>query len=347
MKKIFTWILKFAVAAALTLLFIEVFFRYSELFLPSIILDDPKLGMLRKPNAQIFQLFEGFCMGDVNQYGYYGPGYPPSRDSNSIRIALIGDSYVQGIELFDRYHFRNLLEKKLSAYTGRKVEVLNFGRGGIDMRGEYSSYKYITSDYNPDFTLFFIDNFDLMGKDDKPGPDYTLRNDSLIINYDFVNSEEFKSRTNYKFLRLTSFGNLLKRAYEYYELGALPVYTLGKLYPWPANDVNVQEVQKNDTDLYLNINSSVIKDLGSVNVGAVPKNIAIKIEKYPDYYDGIMRKYNLPVYDLAAYFDARTKSGEKLNYWKATNFYEHWNHEGHEAAAEFLFNVIKPFINRK
>ena len=133
MKKALTCILSFCMICILSLILIEFFLRLTEISLPSRVYDDPRLGRSHKPNSKIFQASaEGFCIGRVNKFGYLGPAYDTQKRSNTFRIALIGDSYVAGLQLFDRLHFRKLLEDKLSIYMDMDVEVLNFGIGGID-----------------------------------------------------------------------------------------------------------------------------------------------------------------------------------------------------------------------
>jgi lysophospholipase L1-like esterase len=339
MKKFIISISKLSMAFIITIIAIEIFFRFSEIFLPSIVYDDPKLGILRKPNAPYLSLNEGFGMGSVNEYGYLGPGYPKEKDGNTLRIALIGASIVQGLEVFDRQHFRKLLEDKLSVVSGKKVEVLNFGRGGIDFRGAYTTQKYISSEFHPDINLIFIGGNTFIVKDDKPGPEYQFLNDSLIIDYSFAESSQFKLRTRFKFLRLTAVGNLLKRGYEFYQLSTPGKLILGSLYEEPSVVYNnsMNEIE----DPYIEIDSVITKIYENMNKNGNTLNIFVKSEQYSEHYDRIIRNSNIPVFDLFSEFERCRKNGENIDYWKATNVSGHWNHYGHEVVAEFLFDSLK------
>jgi hypothetical protein len=342
MKKIIISVSKLSLAFIITMIVIEIFFRLSEVFLPSIVYDDPKLGILRTPNSRILSLNEGFGMGYVNEYGYLGPGYPKEKDDNTLRIALIGASMVQGLELFDRRHFRKLLEDKLSEITRKKVEVLNFGRGGIDLRGIYTTYKYLAAEFNPDINIIFTGLAAYIGKDDKLGPEYTLKNDSLIIDYSFADSSEFKKRMKFKFLRFTSVGNLLKRGYEFYTLGSPAKFILGSLYQDPSLDpANVLHVDLNAKDEFYEINKAILEDLGETNRNNGTLNIIVMTDVYPTYCDGIIHNAGLPMLNLGEELAKRMQSGESVDYWKATNLTGHWNHHGHEVVAEFLFDSLK------
>ena len=120
-------------------------------------------------------------MTEVNTFGYLGPGYPAEKPANTIRIALIGDSYVAGLQLFERHHFRARLERELSAATGERIEVLNFGIGGIDFRGMYAMYEGKVLRYQPDLVLFFVTKRDFQTKDTLPAPGVVLNGKSLDI----------------------------------------------------------------------------------------------------------------------------------------------------------------------
>lgn len=339
MKKKLLSILKFSSAFILTIIALEVFFRFSEVFLPSMVYDDPRLGLLRKPNAPYLSLNEGFGMGRVNEYGYLGPGYPKEKDGNTLRIALIGASIVQGLEVFDWQHFRKLLEDKLSAASGKKVEILNFGRGGIDFRGAYTTQKYIASEFHPDINLIFIGGNTFIAKDDKPGPEYRLQNDSLVTDYSFAESSQFKLRTRYKFLRLTAIGNLLKRGYEFYQLSTPGKLILGSLYKEPSVIHNNSNYVTEDP--YIEIDSVIIKIYENINKNGQTLNIFVKSEEYSEHYNRIIRNSNIPVFDLAGEFERCRNNGENIDYWKGSNTKGHWNLHGHEVTAEFLFKNLR------
>jgi len=342
MKKIIISVSKLSLAFIITMIVIEIFFRLSEVFLPSIVYDDPKLGILRTPNSRILSLNEGFGMGYVNEYGYLGPGYPKEKDENTLRIAVIGASMVQGLELFDRHHFRKLLEDKLSQITRKKVEVLNFGRGGLDLRGIYTTYKYLAAEFNPDINIIFTGLSAYIGKDDKLGPEYRLQNDSLIIDYRFADSSEFKKRMKFKFLRFTSVGNLLKRGYEFYTLGSPAKFILGSLYPEPIIDpAAVTPIDLNVKDEFYEINKAILEDWGKTNRNSRTLNIIVTTDLYPSYCKEILQNNGLTMLDLGEEFTKRMQRGESVDYWKATNISGHWNHHGHEVVAGFLFDTLK------
>ena len=102
-------ILLFFLSFVFTLFLIEVFLQVSEVSSLSVTKNDELLGSSLKPNSNLILFNEGFYIGKVNKYGYYGPDYPPDKDNNIVRIALIGDSYVESHQLFDRNSLRKIV----------------------------------------------------------------------------------------------------------------------------------------------------------------------------------------------------------------------------------------------
>ena len=68
-------------------------------------------GRRLKKNWEIISFNEGFGITKTNNYGYISSSkIIPQED---IRIALIGDSFVEGRQVFLRDHFSSVLEKNL------------------------------------------------------------------------------------------------------------------------------------------------------------------------------------------------------------------------------------------
>ena len=85
-----------------------------------------KLGFVYSPDQDFVMFTEGFNIGHVNKDGFIGEDIETKKPNGTIRIALLGDSYVQGLHLFNRDHLSTILEDELKALTNKKVEVLKF-----------------------------------------------------------------------------------------------------------------------------------------------------------------------------------------------------------------------------
>ena len=103
----------FGITAFITLLLLEGYLRMAEVEAVSMSEFDPEVGRVMMPNRNFTYYNENFTVGSYNRYGYLGPAYPPQRADGTLRIALLGDSYVEGFQVQPRNHFRTLLEQQL------------------------------------------------------------------------------------------------------------------------------------------------------------------------------------------------------------------------------------------
>lgn len=182
MKKV----ILFLTTVSLTFLFIELFLNVSEVSSPSVTKNDDTLGSALKGNANLIFFNEGFYIGKVNKFGYYGPAYSPIKPKGTLRIALVGDSYVESHQLFDRKSFRAIMEKELKEKLKKNIQVLNFGMSGFNLNDDYCYYVNFVKKYNPDYTLYFVSNEDFdSARTSLRRPYCEIINDSLKINYSF------------------------------------------------------------------------------------------------------------------------------------------------------------------
>lgn len=119
---------------------------------------------------------------------------PSKKNENIIRIALLGDSFVESFQIFERDYFGEIAENYLEIiYSEKQFEFLNFGRSGFDIADIYAYQKILVEKFNPDFTLYMVSNGDLEPHYSDPlRPRTFIENDSLIISLNF-NSQENKS----------------------------------------------------------------------------------------------------------------------------------------------------------
>lgn len=161
MIKLFKNIILFAVFFTITLIALDFFIRYAGISQVLIYNYDRLMGRVFIENAEYTITTEGFAIGSINEYGYIGPGYPEKRTTDKLRIALIGDSYIEGFQHFDRNHLRGVMEKELKEKYDIDAEVMNFGKFGYNLLDMYSNQKNFVSRFDPDITLFFISAADI------------------------------------------------------------------------------------------------------------------------------------------------------------------------------------------
>jgi len=104
----------------------------------------------------------------VNRWGFRGEDWSEPKPGGTIRVALLGDSYVFGVGVDDDETFASTLQERLneSAPPGRRYEVLNFGVSGYDTGHEIAVLEHEVLRFQPDaVVLFFFLNDVLYVKD--------------------------------------------------------------------------------------------------------------------------------------------------------------------------------------
>ena len=125
---------------------------------------DPDLGWKLKPGASGEWKGEGESFVRVNSEGLRDREHTKAKPPNTLRVAVLGDSFTEAIHVPVEQTFWSKLERKLGncdAVKGRKnVEVLNFGVQGYGTAQQLIMLRKKVWDYNPDIVVlaFYIGN---------------------------------------------------------------------------------------------------------------------------------------------------------------------------------------------
>ena len=96
----------------------------------------------------------------INSHGFRDVERTIKKNSDTIRIAILGDSMVAAREVDFEKTAGQLLEKRLnkefSAMTGKKYEVLNFGVPGYGTDQMLLNWEYYASRYDSDFVFLYV-----------------------------------------------------------------------------------------------------------------------------------------------------------------------------------------------
>jgi len=89
----------------------------------------------------------------TNQFGYRGGyAYQKIPDPSKLRIILIGDSVAFGYRIAFEKLFSTILADKLLKI--RSTEILNFGMGGTDTKGNIYNLLRAVEEFHPDIILY-------------------------------------------------------------------------------------------------------------------------------------------------------------------------------------------------
>ncbi|MBK8255832.1 MAG: SGNH/GDSL hydrolase family protein [Polyangiaceae bacterium] len=159
----------------------------------------PTLGWAFRPNSKGWAVMEGTQYIEINSDGNRDRERTVEKPANTLRIAVIGDSFPAAYSVSIQDSFWGVLEKELSgcqALAGRKVEVLNFGVGGYGQAQELIMLRERVWKYDPDIVLLsFFGGNDILDNEREVAPFkahvppyYLLRDGQLVLD------DSFKSR---------------------------------------------------------------------------------------------------------------------------------------------------------
>jgi hypothetical protein len=174
----------------IALLICEVGLRLFGIGYPDFFDYDPYVGSKLRPGIQGYFLKEGGGYVSINSDGMRDREHSLKHPPNTLRIAVLGDSFAEAMQVNQDETFWAIMEKKLQGcphLQGRKVEVLNFGEAGFGTAQELLALRHRAWEYSPDVVLlaFFTGN-DVA--DNSPSmmqfpynPYFTLQDGKLVL----------------------------------------------------------------------------------------------------------------------------------------------------------------------
>ncbi|MBY0551171.1 MAG: hypothetical protein K2W95_28080 [Candidatus Obscuribacterales bacterium] len=114
---------------------------------------DPELGSIHMPNKRITWRSEGYSVSWFNEVGMRESNITVAKPAGTLRVALLGDSLTEALQVPLDSSFGRVMERKLSAALHQPVQVLNFGVSGYSTAQEYMMLKRRVLSYKPDVVL--------------------------------------------------------------------------------------------------------------------------------------------------------------------------------------------------
>jgi len=287
---------------------------------------------------------EGFGINSFNEYRYIGEAHLPLKPKNTFRIALIGDSYVQSLEIFERNYFGTIAEDVLRKKNpGTNFEFLNFGRASFNIGNMYAYQKLLVDKFDPDYCLYFISNSDLQ-------PDYVtpllpkteIIGDSIIVSLDF-NQGDISTYSSTKFLTQNfAIFNMLNNCRRIVKVKPIQAVLLEDIYTWMYPDASYKKREVSDTsDFRLNpITKKIIADLDSARVILINRDyIAL-----PSEFTNACKKRGIRYIDLSQTLGKMKSDGNDPNKWEVTNKIGHWNLKAHGVLGKEIAKQLENLV---
>lgn len=185
------------------LLLAEVFLRVIGYSAPLFYGPDYYCGVALRPNISGTYQREGRNYVSINSAGLRDLEHSTTKAPDTIRIALLGDSYCEALQVPLEQTFWRLLQQKLEGcaqFAGKHIEIINFGVSGYGTAQELITLRQKVWQYSPDIVVLLVttnndisDNVRALKKTDQI-PYFVYRDNQLVEDDAFRTSGYFKWR---------------------------------------------------------------------------------------------------------------------------------------------------------
>jgi hypothetical protein len=113
-------------------------------------------GWAGRPYAAGWVRNEGEAYVQYNSQGFHDREHPKVKPANTLRIALLGDSFTEAVQVPQPQGIAAVIERELKncpTLAGRDVEVMNFGVNGYGTDQELITLRKKVWNYTPDLVL--------------------------------------------------------------------------------------------------------------------------------------------------------------------------------------------------
>jgi hypothetical protein len=188
------------------LLVAEVALRVVGYTYPVFYTTDEARGYALRPGMEGWYRKEGEGFVRINSDGLRDREHPKPKDPNALRVALLGDSYAEALQVNQEDAFWSVMERRLQDCPefarGRTVEVINFGVSGYGTAQELITLRTRVWDYSPDVVLLAFttnndvtDNLRALKLTDEI-PYFVLRDGRLAPDDSFRDTRAFRLRNS-------------------------------------------------------------------------------------------------------------------------------------------------------
>lgn len=185
---------------------LEVVFRTTHLFGARVSWSqpDPVLSWRYTPHATYWEIKENprVMSGKINNYGYRDEDWQLAKPAGTYRIAMLGDSYVEAMQVELDSTFFRIAARRLNAAHEPKIEFLSFARAGMSQTEEFLVLKSEVMQFSPDMViLFFLPGNDIadVGREtaiNVARPFFSLAPDGeFVLDTSFANTRAYKLRS--------------------------------------------------------------------------------------------------------------------------------------------------------
>ncbi len=141
------------------ILAIELAFGLAGIWEQDHLIPNREIGISIMPNRKITFRNEGFSRRTFNSFGMANREISEKKPANTFRIAVVGDSMIEALQVDLSKTMCSRLEQQLNdidSVQGKKVEVLNFGVSASNVGQSYLRLKKLALRFQPDLVIMYV-----------------------------------------------------------------------------------------------------------------------------------------------------------------------------------------------
>jgi hypothetical protein len=138
------------ISISVMLLFVEGFLALNHIGEQEYLKVDPVIGFAHLENKLVTDRSESIGIDKINSSGLTDTEHTLYKTPGTERIAILGDSITEALQLPVKERFARVLETKLNGASSQNFEVINFGVGGFGTGQEYLQFVRDVRRYKPD-----------------------------------------------------------------------------------------------------------------------------------------------------------------------------------------------------
>jgi hypothetical protein len=358
-------------SVVILVLVLEIVLRTTHLFNARISWrePDPLLGWRSTPNSTYWYVKENDhpVSGKVNGFGWRDIERSQAKPDGTYRIAMLGDSFVEGLEVEFDSTFLAIAEKRLNAKSNRTVELMNFGRIGMTQSEELILLREEVVRFSPDMVavLFWPEN-DIRDINRNTAinqlrPFFTIsQKGELILDTSFTQNRQYKLKTIFSpFKKRSVLISFLLERYGYLR------WRMRESQLTPATDTQTKLTGSlslhtaNPDPLYVEnyrLNKVLIKEMAEYCANSGIRFMLVCASAVYKPEDEARRREIDPTFsakffdeDLRAHTDTLNMEYLGLHESFVSHYqrtgrsltWSHWNYEGHRVVADELSDKIE------
>ena len=169
---------------------------------PEFYVTDASRGYALRPGVSGWYRKENDVFVRINSDGLRDLEHTKTKPPDTIRIAVVGDSYAEALQVPLESTFWFLLSKSLNSCSANQkhIEVINFGVSGYGTAQELLTLREHVWEYSPDIVLLAVttnndisDNSKVLKKA-RDVPYFVYQADQLVLDESFRSTPEFQWR---------------------------------------------------------------------------------------------------------------------------------------------------------